>query len=794
MGYGTGLVVLFFSWSILSTVLQFYQAFYSPRCLETVRAAGGPCIRPLFEEKELVDYYVFLTTRPNIRWWTAAGLSELRKAPLWNATAVVYGSDLEADVATVPLSTSVLSGVRQNETQLFAHCYMARGGRSLESIVQAESDATEPLRNVLGLDAVHHSAQITKSMAPVARARRNLLGNSSQEAAEGNGTSQAAASASVEPPPVFAQFPGFGKVQIFPTEALTWATATFLTTAFFRPSPLLAVPRMAALTVFGPWLWRLRRDQQEQMRIERKRRLKQEQEESIGWFAPPPEPVPHLVPKLSISVAIDLELYSARGPPPLLYKEMVFGNGGQAMPIAERDVRYHLLQVKGEQGKRYPPPLALDQSGVQQRHWRALDSNVSKDDPKLTIEVSSQGMLRYSIVETLKESLKVYFRMGIKERDLEDMKDFLFRYPLHIMVLMQVIGLMQTILTTLAFKNDISFFRGRSDYSGLSSRSLATDTLQDIVIFLYLYDYDDISRIVLFQVGTSAIIAAWKYRRVARLGVEFQYCLPWVTHNRAEASDANEKSTEDIDAKGMQYLKYVLYPLSAIWGIYNLYHYSYKSWWSWLISSLADFAYTFGFINMMPQIFINYKLKSVAHMPWRVLIYKFFNTFIDDVFAFFIMSDYMTKKHRFMTLRDDVIFFVFLYQRQIYKVDPNRPDEFGFVYGDAEGAEAAGGTAGKADAAVADAKAALPSPAGKGEGEAPAAAAGASPAAAAGAAASAATTGDGDAAAAAAPGTSEDLSDRPAQLGASAAGGGSPRDAAAELRQRRPPGEAPVTD
>eukprot|EP00444_Apocalathium_aciculiferum_P011201 CAMPEP_0183474852 /NCGR_PEP_ID=MMETSP0370-20130417/163790_1 /TAXON_ID=268820 /ORGANISM="Peridinium aciculiferum, Strain PAER-2" /LENGTH=187 /DNA_ID=CAMNT_0025667609 /DNA_START=90 /DNA_END=653 /DNA_ORIENTATION=+ len=86
---------------------------------------------------------------------------------------------------------------------------------------------------------------------------------------------------------------------------------------------------------------------------------------------------------------------------------------------------------------------------------------------------------------------------------------------------------------------------------------------------------------------------------------------------------------------------------------------------------------------MMPQIFINYKMKSVAHMPWRVLMYKFFHTFIDDVFAFFIMSDYMTKKHRFMTLRDDIIFFVFLYQRYIYRVDQSRPDEYGFVYADA---------------------------------------------------------------------------------------------------------------
>lgn len=39
---------------------------------------------------------------------------------------------------------------------------------------------------------------------------------------------------------------------------------------------------------------------------------------------------------------------------------------------------------------------------------------------------------------------------------------------------------------------------------------------------------------------------------------------------------------------------------------------------------------------MTPQLFINYKLKSVAHLPWRMMTYKALNTFIDDIFAFVI--------------------------------------------------------------------------------------------------------------------------------------------------------------
>ncbi|XP_038592646.1 cleft lip and palate transmembrane protein 1 homolog, partial [Micropterus salmoides] len=81
-----------------------------------------------------------------------------------------------------------------------------------------------------------------------------------------------------------------------------------------------------------------------------------------------------------------------------------------------------------------------------------------------------------------------------------------------------------------------------------------------------------------------------------------------------------------------------------------------------------------GFITMTPQLFINYKMKSVAHLPWRMLTYKALNTFIDDLFAFVIK---MPMMYRIGCLRDDVVFFIYLYQRWIYRVDPNRVNEFG---------------------------------------------------------------------------------------------------------------------
>ena len=60
-----------------------------------------------------------------------------------------------------------------------------------------------------------------------------------------------------------------------------------------------------------------------------------------------------------------------------------------------------------------------------------------------------------------------------------------------------------------------------------------------------------------------------------------------------------------------------------------------------------------GFIMMTPQLFINYKLKSVAHLPWRMMTYKALNTFIDDLFAFVIK---MPTLYRIGCFRDGKCF------------------------------------------------------------------------------------------------------------------------------------------
>jgi len=132
--------------------------------------------------------------------------------------------------------------------------------------------------------------------------------------------------------------------------------------------------------------------------------------------------------------------------------------------------------------------------------------------------------------------------------------------------------------------------------------------------------------------------------------------------------------TKEYDEIATSHLMYITMPLVTGYGMYSLLHQKHKGWYSWILNTLVGFIYMFGFVMMTPQLFINYKLQSVAHLNWRTLTYKSINTFIDDLFAFVIKMPIM---HRLACLRDDVIFFIFCYQRYKYRTDYTRVNEFG---------------------------------------------------------------------------------------------------------------------
>ncbi|XP_064157561.1 putative lipid scramblase CLPTM1 [Anguilla rostrata] len=238
-----------------------------------------------------------------------------------------------------------------------------------------------------------------------------------------------------------------------------------------------------------------------------------------------------------------------------------------------------------------------------------------------------------------------------------------------------VVSIVHSIFEFLAFKNDIQFWNSRQSLEGLSVRSIIFGVFQSLVVLLYILD-NETNFVVQVSVFIGLLIDFWKITKVMDVKLDRENKLAGIIPRLVfkDKSTYVQSSTKIYDDMAFRYLSWLLYPLFGCYAVYSLLYVEHKGWYSWVLSMLYGFLLTFGFITMTPQLFINYKMKSVAHLPWRMLTYKALNTFIDDLFAFVIK---MPMMYRIGCLRDDVVFFVYLYQRWIYRVDPNRVNEFG---------------------------------------------------------------------------------------------------------------------
>ncbi|GBM60069.1 Cleft lip and palate transmembrane protein 1, partial [Araneus ventricosus] len=264
-------------------------------------------------------------------------------------------------------------------------------------------------------------------------------------------------------------------------------------------------------------------------------------------------------------------------------------------------------------------------------------------------------------------------RTSILDQDLDEfdevqdyMKEAVLERSPILIGLTFVVSVVHSIFEFLAFKNDIQFWNNRKSLYGLSVLSVFFNLFQSIVVLLYVLD-DDTEMVVRMAVFVGLQI--WKICKITnfkinkeerRLGTMFEINL--------KGSYA-ESSTKQFDTMAFKYLSWVLFPLLGCYAVYSLLYLEHTGWYSWVLSMVHEFLLTFGFIMVTPQLFINYKLKSVAHLPWRMLFYKFLNAFIENFVAFVNKMPTMVRLYYFS---NGIVFFVYLYQRWIYHVDPKR--------------------------------------------------------------------------------------------------------------------------
>ncbi|XP_035223374.1 cleft lip and palate transmembrane protein 1 homolog, partial [Stegodyphus dumicola] len=312
------------------------------------------------------------------------------------------------------------------------------------------------------------------------------------------------------------------------------------------------------------------------------------------------------------------------------------------------------------------------------RDYTPLNDSVKALPIHLTFQPLSLFRWQLYTAQAMRSRWTSFLGQDLMEESDEDqdyMKEALLETSPILLGLTFVVSIVHSIFEFLAFKNDIQFWNNRKSLEGLSVRSVFFNVFQSIVVLLYVLD-NDTNMVVRISVFVGLLIEIWKIHKVTNVEINRDSKIFGIIP-KVKLTDKGsyvQSSTKEYDVLAFRYLSWALFPLLGCYAVYSLLYLEHKGWYSWVLGMLYGFLLTFGFIMMTPQLFINYKLKSVAHLPWRMLSYKFLNTFIDDIFAFVIK---MPTMYRIGCFRDDIVFFIYLYQRWIYRVDPKRMNEFG---------------------------------------------------------------------------------------------------------------------
>ncbi|EEY65260.1 cleft lip and palate transmembrane family protein [Phytophthora infestans T30-4] len=354
-------------------------------------------------------------------------------------------------------------------------------------------------------------------------------------------------------------------------------------------------------------------------------------------------PISYWKPAASVRLVTDFTRYPVEELPVMVYQNL----------------RY--VQHPMDQRWRYLPALYVDDLSQTQDKLVPLNSTLDNGNGgdavlPLRLSWSPLSFARWQMQLTFATVFASQEQMGVPSSDLDALRSMVTdTHPILLAVTMSV-SLLHLLFDWLAFRHDVSYWRAKGDnVVGVSLRAMAAELGSQSVVLLYLVDQES-TLLVTGPQFISVVLLVWKVTKV------------WRAQRRLRLLE----ETQRADALATSHMLFILVPLAAGYAVYSLLYVPHAGWYAWLLESLTTTVYALGFVFMLPQLVINYRLKSVAHLQWRLLIYRALNTFIDDLFAFVIK---MPTLHRISCFRDDIVFVVYLYQRWIYPVDTQRPGD-----------------------------------------------------------------------------------------------------------------------
>ncbi len=274
----------------------------------------------------------------------------------------------------------------------------------------------------------------------------------------------------------------------------------------------------------------------------------------------------------------------------------------------------------------YYPILFVNTFWQLRDHMTELNSTV-KELP-LHITLTNMNNWKMSLYASIDEGMKQNQRQaasggpmpaGGDGSEFEEFKRVLVDTNIYLLSTTAIVSVLHMIFEMLAFKSDISHWRNKKDNVGISVRTILANVFMQTVIFLYLMDNSEgTSWMILFGQGMGILLEAWKITKTVDVRIraaEEGSLLPYkITFEDKHKLSETEEKTKEYDEIAFRYLYLVAIPLLGAYAVYSLVYDTHKSWYSFVITTLVGSVYAYGFLMMVPSLYINYRLKVILPM------------------------------------------------------------------------------------------------------------------------------------------------------------------------------------
>lgn len=192
-----------------------------------------------------------------------------------------------------------------------------------------------------------------------------------------------------------------------------------------------------------------------------------------------------------------------------------------------------------------------------------------------TFHYTPVGIGKLRLLLHVEHALRSLRQMGFSKKDVDEIKGVFSDTNVYLLCGTIFIGTVHVLFDFLSFKNDVSFWRSKRSYAGLSMRTTLWRGFSQIVIFLYLLD-EHTSLLVLGPAAIGALIELWKCKKILKIEITRKGLRIRTTTEDSASVQKAEQLTKAVDREAMRYLSYVLYPLCVCGAVYSLIYQPHK--------------------------------------------------------------------------------------------------------------------------------------------------------------------------------------------------------------------------